>query len=134
MLKIIRARVHPNAQLRRLSFIKEVPFWGCVALYADHSTVAKPPSPKTEDVEQMLKESKQHIMIAIYQVGVAVYGRYADLSSPPVSYLAHISGSIAGVTIGEVLCFKIYTVLYTVLCILYYTVHLWPVSLESLWK
>ena len=40
-------------------------------------------------------------------MGVAVYGRYADLSSPPVSYLAHISGSIAGVTIGEVLCFKI---------------------------
>ena len=65
--------------------------------------VAKPPSPKTEDVERMLKESKQHIMITIYQVGVAVYGRYADLSSPPVSYLAHISGSIAGVTIGEVL-------------------------------
>ena len=53
VLKIIRARVHPNAQLRRLSFIKEVSFWECVAVYADHITVAKPPSPKTEDVEKM---------------------------------------------------------------------------------
>ena len=38
-----------------------------------------------------------------HKVGVAVYGRYATLSSPPVSYLAHISGSVAGVTIGEIL-------------------------------
>ena len=51
-------------------------------------------------------------MITIYKVGVAVYGRYADLSSPPVSYLAHISGSIAGVTIGEVQCLR-YTLCYT---------------------
>ena len=36
-----------------------------------------------------------------FQVGVAIYGRYATLNSPPVSYLAHISGSVAGVTIGE---------------------------------
>ena len=61
-------------------------------VFDDHITVAKPPSP-----------SKQHMMITMYKVGVAVYGRYATLSSPPVSYLAHISGSIAGVTIGEVL-------------------------------
>ena len=76
-------------------------------------------------------------MITIYQVGVAVYGRYADLSSPPVSYLAHISGSIAGVTIGEVLCFKIYIIHCVIHCIMYTvlnTVHFWPVSLESLWK
>ena len=45
---------------------------------------------------------KMMMMIIIIQVGVAVYGRYATLSSPPVSYLAHISGSVAGVTIGEV--------------------------------
>ena len=43
------------------------------------------------------------VSIIIIQVGVAVYGRYATLSSPPVSYLAHISGSVAGVTIGEIL-------------------------------
>ena len=33
--------------------IKELPLGGCVAVYADHITVAKPPSPKTEDVERM---------------------------------------------------------------------------------
>ena len=39
------------------------------------------------------------------QVGVAVYRRYSedDLSSPPLSYLAHISGSLAGVSIGLVI-------------------------------
>jgi len=42
------------------------------------------------------------LAVASVEVGVAVYGRYATLSSPPVSYLAHISGSVAGVTIGLV--------------------------------
>ena len=49
-------------------------------------------------------------------MGVAIYGRYATLSSPPVSYLAHISGSIAGVTIGEVQCFKIQGCISCVTC------------------
>ena len=38
---------------------------------------------------------------ASFQVGVAVYGRYSS-TVPPVSYLAHIWGSLAGITIGLV--------------------------------
>ena len=41
------------------------------------------------------------------QVGVAVYRRFDTEDSasagPPLSYLAHISGSLAGVTIGLVI-------------------------------
>ena len=39
------------------------------------------------------------------QVGVAVYRRYSeeDQTSPQLSYLAHISGSLAGVSIGLVI-------------------------------
>ena len=41
------------------------------------------------------------------QVGVAVYRRFdtedSGSAGPPLSYLAHISGSLAGVTIGLVI-------------------------------
>ena len=41
------------------------------------------------------------------QVGVAVYRRFdtedSASAAPPLSYLAHISGSLAGVTIGLVI-------------------------------
>ena len=40
--------------------------------------------------------------LCFLKVGVAVYGRYAD-TGPPVSYLAHIWGSLAGVSIGLVI-------------------------------
>ena len=40
-------------------------------------------------------------MFFLWQVGIAVYGRYSD-TVPPVSYLAHIWGSLAGITIGLV--------------------------------
>ena len=46
------------------------------------------------------------LAVASVEVGVAVYRRYDedDLSSaPPLSYLAHISGSLAGVTVGLVI-------------------------------
>jgi len=41
------------------------------------------------------------LAIASVEVGIAVYGRYSE-TEPPVSYLAHIWGSLAGITIGLV--------------------------------
>ena len=41
------------------------------------------------------------LKLGLIQVGVAVYGRYSS-TVPPVSYLAHIWGSLAGITIGLV--------------------------------
>jgi len=42
------------------------------------------------------------LLIASVDVGFAIYDRYAvaDESSPPVSYVAHLAGACAGLTIG----------------------------------
>ncbi|XP_050295712.1 protein rhomboid [Anthonomus grandis grandis] len=38
--------------------------------------------------------------IASCDVGYAIYSRYADEVGPPVSYVAHLTGALAGLTIG----------------------------------
>merc|ERR1719419_706716 len=46
------------------------------------------------------------LLAASIEVGVAVYRRYDEdeiSNSPPLSYLAHISGSLAGISIGLVI-------------------------------
>ena len=51
--------------------------------------------------------SFQDVLYLPLQVGVAVYRRFdtedSASAAPPLSYLAHISGSLAGVTIGLVI-------------------------------